>query len=312
MGRMKAYWSRARAQVVRVGLLLGLLVLSGAAIGLAASVPLRYVKFDESTATRVDQAALAGQVPVEQALVSAGDLSSSWSPGDPALGAFGLIGTDVCGEKIKLPTQLSGRQTAVFTNSTDNTTVISQALRVDRWQTARTYISDVQRALSECSEFYQSFPNGTKSKVKIKDPSGTAPIADDYVAATFVNEDGQSVQEWSMFAVGDVIVSVQHIGPTRPAPTFLNDVEQKVLVRIDPKDFAPGGIATETTLAPSDTAVESPGDTSQTGAADETGADTGVTTVPTTAPTSAPTTAPTTTARSGSRTSGSRTTTTTG
>ncbi len=302
---MKAFWLRARAQVIRVGLLVGLLVLSGVVIGLAASVPLQYVKFDESNATRLDQSALAGQVPVEQALVATGDLSTSWAPGDPALGAFGIIGSEFCGERIKLPTSLSDRQTAVFTNSTNNATVISQALRVDRWQTARSYISDVQQALDECSEFYRTFPNGAKVKVKIKDANGTAPIADDYVAAAFVNADGQSTQEWSMFAVGDVIISIQHIGPTRPAQGFLNGVEQKVLVRIDPKDFAPGGIATETTLAPSETVTEAPGDTSQTGAADETGGDAGTGDV-TTAPTTSPPAAPTTTVRSGSRTTTTR------
>ena len=299
---MKAVWMRARAQVVRVGMLLGLLALSGVAIGLAASVPLRYVKFEESTATRVDQARLVGQVAVEQALVAQGDLSNSWTAGDKMLGGFGVLGSDFCGERIKLPTPLSERQTSVFTNSTDQTTVISQALRVDKWQSARAYISDVQQALGECSEFYRSTPGGTKVKVRIKDASGKPPIADDYVSAAFLNEDGQSAQEWSMFAVGDVIVAIQHIGPTRPAPTFLNDIEQKVLVRIDPKDFAPGGIATESTLPPDDTTPEAPGDTTGTGSADESGTGT-ATTAPTTAP---PTTAPPTTVRAGTRTTTTR------
>ena len=267
---MKAWWLRIRSQGVRVFLLLGLLLLSGVALGLAASYPLQYVKFEESTATRLDQARLAGQVPVEQALVAAGDLSSSWTPGDPALGGFGVLGTEFCGEAVKTPTPLSERETAVFTNATDGTAVIAQALRVDKWQSARSYVSEVADALDGCSEFYRT-GFGARVKVQIKEPSGTPPIADDYVSATFVNEDGQSVLEWSMFAVGDVIVAIQHVGPTRPGPTFLNDVEKKVLVRIDPKDFAPGGIATETTLPGAGTPDDGSGTTVlDSGSADET------------------------------------------
>jgi len=305
--RVKGFGKRLGAQGARVAMLLGLLAVSGVAIGLVASYPLQYVKFEESTATRLDQARLAGQVPVEQALVAAGDLPSSWAAGDAALGAFGVLGTEFCGEQVKVPTPLSERQAAVFTNSTDQTTVIAQALRVDRWQSARSYIGDVKRALDQCSEFYRTAP-GTRIKVKIKDAAGKPPIADDYVAAAFVNEDGQSVQEWSMFVVGDVIIAVQHIGPTRPGPTFLNEVEQKVLVRIDPKDFAPGGIATESTV-PGDTATSGDSGTSvlDSGSADESGGTGDATTPTTAAPTTAAPTrstkaAPTTTAVSRSTT----------
>jgi hypothetical protein len=274
---VKAFFGRLGKQGGRVAMLLGLLVVSGVAIGLVASYPLQYVKFDESSAARLDQARLAGQVPIDQALVAAGDLPNTWAPGDPAAGAFGILGASFCGEQVDTPTPLSERSAAVFTNSTDQTTVIGQALRVDRWQSARSYISDVSRALGQCSEFYRTGP-GTRFKVKIKDASGKPPIADDYVSAAFVNEDGKAVLEWSMFAVGDVIIAIQHLGPTRPnPPTFLNDLEQKVLVRIDPKDFAPGGIATETTL-PGDTTPAAVGTGStvlDSGSADETGGNNG-------------------------------------
>jgi hypothetical protein len=269
--RVKAFFGRLGKQGARVAMLLGLLVVSGVAIGLVASYPLQYVKFDESSAARLDQARLAGQVPIDQALVAAGDLPNTWAPGDPAAGAFGILGASFCGEQVDTPTPLSERSATVFTNSTDQTTVIGQALRVDRWQSARSYISDVSRALGQCSEFYRTGP-GTRFKVKIKDASGKPPIADDYVSAAFVNEDGKAVLEWSMFAVGDVIIAIQHLGPTRPnPPTFLNELEQKVLVRIDPKDFAPGGIATETTL-PGDTTPAGTGSTVlDSGSADESG-----------------------------------------
>ena len=126
----------------------------------------------------------------------------------------------------------------MYTNTTNDSTVISQAVRVDRWQSAREYVGEVEQALGQCEEFFRLAP-GARIKVTIKDASGTPPITD-YVSAAFVAEDGQSVQEWSIMAVGDVIIAIQHIGSTRPPATFLNDVEKKVLARIDPTDFAAG------------------------------------------------------------------------
>jgi hypothetical protein len=284
-GLVASFAKRIGAKGARIAMLIGLLAVSGVAIGLVASFPLQYVKFDESTATRLDQARLASQVDVAQALVAAGDLPNTWVAGDPTAGAFGVLGAEFCGEQVATPTPLSERRSSVFTNNTDQTTVIAQALRVDKWQSARSYISDVKRALDQCSEFYRT-AYGTRVQVKIKDAAGKPPIADDYVSAAFVNADGKAVQEWSMFAVGDVIVAIQHIGPTRPGPTFLNDVEQKVLVRIDPKDFAPGGIATETTLPAAAGGTSGTGGAVQnSGSADESSGDTNATEPTVTSPT---------------------------
>ena len=108
-------------------------------------------------------------------------------------------------------------------------------------------------------------------KIEIKDPAQTPLIAEDYVGATYVDAGGNGVQEWALFSVGDVIVSVLHSGPTRPEPPFMNDVIGNVLARIDPTDFAPGGIAPSTT-------VDSTGAGSGTvdsGSADETGGNDG-------------------------------------
>lgn len=267
---MSSFTGRLRAQGLRVLALAGLLLLSGAALGLAAAYPLSFINFDESNATRLDQAALAGQVDVDQALVQLGDLPKGWTNGNASLGGFGMLASDFCGEKVTPPAAMSDVRSAVFADPTDQAVVISQALYVDKWQAAKTYINDVRDALGKCSSFYRSDANG-KTRIKIKDPSQDAPIADDFVAATYVDEKGSSVQEWAVFVVGDVIVSVLHSGPTRPEPPFLNDVIGNVLARIDPKDFAQGGVAPDTSTDV-DGGDANPSTTLGSGAADESGA----------------------------------------
>ena len=53
---------RLRTQTVRVLMLGGLLLLSGTVIGLAAAYPLTFINYDDSSAVRLDQPRLAGQV----------------------------------------------------------------------------------------------------------------------------------------------------------------------------------------------------------------------------------------------------------
>lgn len=257
---------RLRTQTVRVLMLGGLLLLSGTVIGLAAAYPLTFINYDDSSAVRLDQPRLAGQVDVDAAVVSLDDLPKGWEPGDPALGGYGILNSQFCGETVDPPAPLSEARTAVFKDPTNDSVLIAQALHVDKWQSASTYVRDVSDALGECSQFYRSGPGG-KFKVQIKEPSESAPVADDFVAATYVDAKGDGTQEWAIFAVGDVVVSVMHAGPTRPEPPFMNDVIERVLARIDPIDFAPGGIAPTTTVAGADGSTPS---TLDSGSADET------------------------------------------
>ena len=263
---MRSFLGHLRTQSLRVLMLCGLLLLSGAALGLAAAYPLTFINYDDSSAVRLDQARLAGQVDVGQAVVVVDDLPKGWTAGDPALGGFGILNSEFCGEAVDTPTPMSEVQAAVFADPTNDSVVIAQALHVDKWQSARSYINDVEDALAECEQFYRSTPEG-QVKIEIKDPSESPPIADDFVGATYVDANGEGAQEWAIFAVGDVVISVLHSGPTRPEPPFLNDVIENVLARIDPADFAPGGIAPTTTVAGSDPATPS---TLDSGSADET------------------------------------------
>lgn len=267
---MRSFLGRLRTQSLRVLMLAGLLLLSGAALGLAAAYPLTFFSYDESSAVRIDQARLAGQVDVNQALVTLDDLPKGWEAGDANLGTFGVMNSTFCGETVAPPTPLSEVHSVVFKDPTNDSLVIAQSMHVDKWQSAKSYIFDVGDAMGGCDQFYRNGPAG-QAKIEIKDPAQTPLIAEDYVGATYVDASGHGVQEWAIFAVGDVIVSVLHSGPTRPEPPFMNDVIGNVLARIDPTDFAPGGIAPSTT-------VDSTGAGSGTvdsGSADETGGNDG-------------------------------------
>lgn len=254
-------------QGVRLVLLVVILGLSGVFLGLAAGYPLSKIQFEESDAVRLDQSQLAGEVDPAAAVVTATDLPIGWEDGDPAIAAFGLLGAEFCGEEVPLPTQLSEVESAVFANPADESILIAQAVRVDRWQNARTYVDDVGSAVGECEQFFRNGLDGSRVQVDIEDGTSEPPITD-YVSRSFVAQDGESVQTWSMMAVGDVVIALLYNGPTAPQQGFLSELEDQLLARLDPQDFAPGGVApstsTTTTVDPTATTVL------EGGAADET------------------------------------------
>jgi hypothetical protein len=256
---------RMRNQSLRVLALAGLLLLSGTALGLAAAFPLTFINYDESEATRIDQTRLAGQVDVDQALVTLEDLPRGWAPGDAALGPFGIFNSEFCGEQIETPMPLSQVHTAVFEDATNDAVLIAQSLHVDRWTSAQRYVNDVEDALQECDQFYRNGPAG-QTKVMIKDAREAPILANDFVARTYVAEDGEGVQEWAIFQVGDVLISVLYSGPTAPEAPFLNNVIRNVLSRVDPDDFPRAGGSNESPL----TTDPSTPSTIDSGAADET------------------------------------------
>jgi hypothetical protein len=250
-----------------VVLLVVILGVSGVFLGLAAGYPLSKIQFEESDAVRLDQSQLAGEIDPAAAVVTSTDLPIGWEDGDPALAGFGLLGAEFCGEQVELPTALSDVESAVFANPSDASFLIVQAVRVDRWQNARTYVDDVTSAVGECEQFFRNGLDGSRVEVDIEEGTSEPPITD-YVSRSFVAQDGESVQTWSMMAVGDVIVVLLHGGPTAPQEGFLSDLEDRILARIDPADFAPGGVA------PSTSSTTAPADPTQTtvlegGAADE-------------------------------------------
>ena len=248
---------RARLQLLRVLALLLLLAVSGVTVGLLVAFPVSRVQFNTSGAVRLDQANLVGKADAQAALVAQEDLAVDWVPGDEELGAFGVLGSSFCGTTVPLPTGLSNEKVAVFQNPATGSTLISESLRVDKWQAARDYVAAVDRALDDCDEFYQaSFGGPIRSR--IEDPPGSQAITDS-VGATYRSlEEPPGVTEWSILAVGDLLFAVSVGGPTESSPSFLDTVENRILTRVDPDDFAPSASSTTTSVANDPTATTAP------------------------------------------------------
>jgi hypothetical protein len=210
----------------------------GMGVGYALGFPLRYVDYEASSAISLDQASLAGSVEVTDALVAQEDLGPGWTPGDPALAGFGVLGADVCGTAIPTPTPLSAKEAAVWADNTNSARIISQALRVDKWSAAEQYIDEVADALEECDTFFRT-DGEARIKVTSRDMERDPPVTD-HVDRRFQSPTG--VQDWSMMAVGDVIIAIQYLAPTPSPEGFLFDVERSVLERVAPGEFAPGGV----------------------------------------------------------------------
>lgn len=248
---MKAWFGHMSQQSIRVVLLGVIIVASGVGLGLAAGVPLSQIQFEGSDAIQLDQARLAGEVDPAAALVTLDDLSLGWEPGDPIFAGFGVLGMGFCGIEVPLPSALSDKSVAVFANPADETYLVSESVKVESWQAARDYVDELGDAVGSCEEYYRPGLDGERVKFEVREGSGDGPISD-HVSRTLVAADGTSLQSWSVMAVGDVIVAVQYFGPSRPQEGFLSDIEDKLLVRLDPADFAPGGIGgtTATTIDP--------------------------------------------------------------
>lgn len=238
---MNSPFRRTASHLLKGVLLIALIGLSGVGLGYALGFPLSKVEFEESTAVRVDHSRLAGQVDVSDALVQLEDLPRGWELGDQNVAIFGMLGADYCGESVELPTQLGDAESVVFTDPTDGSMVISQAVRAERWQSAREYVRAVESSVSSCAEFYRDGFDGERHLIEVRPGMGSAPVAD-YVARSFVSVDGSGIQVWSLMMVGDVLMQFMHSGPTRPTEGFMNQVETAILRRVDPEHFSPGGV----------------------------------------------------------------------
>ena len=251
---MKSLAGHLGQQGVRVVLLSVIIIASGIGLGLATGLPLSRVQFESSDAVQIDQARLAGEVDPDAALVTLDDLPLGWEPGDPALGGFGVLGAAFCGTAVELPTALSDRAVAVFANPSDEAYLVAEAVRVETWQSASDYVDELGDAVASCDEFYQPGLDGERVKLEVREGSSDGPITD-HVSRTIITADGSSLRSWSVMSVGDVILAIQYMGPSRPQEGFITDLEDDLLRRLDPADFAPGGIEPTTTTTTDPTAT---------------------------------------------------------
>ena len=116
--------------------------------------------------------------------------------------------------------------------------------------------------LEECDTYFRAI-DGEQIKVTSTDLDRDPPITD-HVDRRYQSPDG--VQDWSMMAVGDVIIAIQYLAATPPPDRFLDDLERSVLLRVAPAEFSPEGIdpavqvpGTEDVLDPALTTTTAPG-----------------------------------------------------
>ena len=262
-----------KSKLARVLMLVLLLTVSGMALGLVFAYPVSKVQLSEAAAIELDQAALAGKSDPEQGVVTLTDLGEGWEAGDAALSRFGILGATFCGDEVSVPNALSPVRAAVFTDPGRKATLIAQAVRLDRWQNAREYVSSVDRAVGGCDRFYTVGPEGRKLQ-RVLDAGAAKPI-DDHVSRVYLSEDGSSAVAWSIMSVGDVVVAVEYFGPSRPPEGFLGELESKLLLRLAPEVFSADGgddpAATTTTAAPGATTPAPSTTVVEGGSADESG-----------------------------------------
>ncbi|MFN7151737.1 MAG: hypothetical protein ACK4V6_19940, partial [Microthrixaceae bacterium] len=130
------------------------------------------------------------------------------------------------------------------------------------------YVDDVGDAIATCDQFFRVGLDGAQVQVDISEGEGEPPVTD-YVSRSFISNDGDSIESWSMMAVGDVVVSMLYGGPTRSQQGLLSDLEERILIRVDPEDFAPGGVPTTTEATDEDPADPTATTVLEGGAADE-------------------------------------------
>jgi len=263
-----------KSKLARVLMLVLLLAVSGMALGLVFAYPVSKVKLSEAAAIELDQAALAGKADPEQAVVTLTDLGQGWEAGNAALAQYGILGSKFCGDEVTIPTALSPVKSAVYSDPAGKATVVAQAVRLERWQNAREYVSSVDRAVGGCDRFYTTGPEGRKLQ-RVLDSGAAKPI-DDHVGRVYLAEDGSAAVAWSIMAVGDVVVAVEYFGPNRPPEGFLGELESKLLLRLAPDVFTTDSGSrsegsTTTTAAPAPGATTPSTTVVEGGSADESG-----------------------------------------
>lgn len=223
--------------VGRFGALLVIIVIAGLLLGLGIGYPLSKVQLNVRSAESLDQVALAGQFDPALALVQQGDLPGNFTESPDNLAPFGLLGSSVCGDTPVVSAPLGEKLQKAFTTGADGQVVVSEVQRVRRPLDANNYVRDLARAFDNCTggTFYRG-TGADRVAVHIK-PGQPNPPVSDYVSYTLVPDKSGKTQEFVVFQVGDVIVSAQFIGPTRPPVKLLDKVQLSILARTAPAVF---------------------------------------------------------------------------
>jgi len=218
---------------MRVVTLLTIVAIGGLLLGFGIGYPLSKVDFNVDVAKQLDHNALIGTFDPELALVQPGDLPTTFAQTDVDLSVFSIVGASFCGEQPTLDGQLGDKLIRSFAN-TDKEFVISEVVRVKAAKQASDYIQQVQRAFDGCLP--KAYFRADKVRVKIKSGQPDPPVTD-YVSYTLEPETPGPTQVIVFFQVGDVVVAIQYLGPSKPSQTLLKDAQDAILRRTAPKEF---------------------------------------------------------------------------
>lgn len=227
---------RAASTSGRVVLLLGIVVVCGLAVGFAVGYPVSQLHLTTSNAVALDQNSIRS-FDLESALVSSDDLPDGWALSELDLSPFSMVGQPICGQTPVVDNQMGRSLSRTYQNPRDGALLLSEAIRVRRVTDAVRYVSEMGKTFEGCKRgFFRKNQDGTSTKVELRAGQPDPPITD-YQSRTLQPPKGEHTQLVVFMAVGDVIISLQHVGPSAPPRDLFADVQRKLLARLAPDQF---------------------------------------------------------------------------
>ena len=215
--------------------LLAIVGISGVVVGLGVAYPVSKINVSAENVVALDQVDLAGSFDPQLALVTGDDLPDNWTDGDPAFAKFSMIGSPICGQTPEIADQLGDKLVRVFTDDRNKAYVISEAIRVRQPRSANQFITEMSKDFEGCKVFFRT-GGDSPTKVQVRAGQPDQPVSD-YVSRDLIPTDKGVMQRVVFFYAGDVIVSLQYIGPTTPQRSLLSNAQKQILARVAPKQF---------------------------------------------------------------------------
>lgn len=234
--RLSTWLQQLGATSRRVGLLVAIVVVCGIAVGVAVGYPISQLDIATDDALALDQNAIRS-FDLEAALLALDDLPDGWILSEKDLSPFTMIGQPICGQTPEIGNQLGQKLARTYENPRDGALLLSEAIRVRRVSDAVGYVNEMGKTFDGCKRgFYRQNQDGTSTKVELRAGQPDPPITD-YQSRTLQPPKGEHTQLLVFMAVGDVVVSIQYVGPSLPPRELLADAQRKLLVRLAPEQF---------------------------------------------------------------------------
>lgn len=227
---------RAGTTSGRLVLLAGIVAVCGVAVGLAVGYPVSQIRISADDAVALDQNSIRS-FDLEAALLSADDLPEGWTLSELDLSPFSMVGQPICGQTPAIDNQMGQKLSRTFQNPRNGALLLTEAIRVRRITDSVGYVAEMGKTFDGCKRgFFRKNQDGTSTKVELRPGQPDPPITD-YQSRTLQPPKGEQIQLVVFMAVGDVIISIQHVGPSAPSRDLLADAQRKLLARLAPDQF---------------------------------------------------------------------------